>query len=367
MTPSKNNTRIYYLDAMRSVLMALGIVLHSAVVFTDSNWAIQNNETSQYFSALVDFVHLFRMPAFFIVSGFFCHMTLARYGSKSFLHLRIPRIIIPLVITAITLNTIQNIILVNYSNIIISVTQTSYWLEGRWVSHLWFLNCLVFYFIVAAVLHKYIPKPLNGIGRVFEKIIINSKGLYLLILPCVSIILLKISYTIPELPYSIYDLSIPDAIRYSPFFAFGTLLGQKRSLLIHFIKPHKVLIPALLISSYSIYSYQFTNSLIEKLSNFYTESLISWLLCSACFILFSFLFNRKSAFFSYLSEASYSIYLFHHIFIIIYGLILINTDFHIVIKFFILITSTFITTNLIHNFWILRSPALRYLFNGKYK
>ena len=69
-----NDERLHYLDAMRSILMILGIVLHSANVFSDSDWAIQNIDTSVYFSYLVEVIHLFRMPAFFIVSGFFCHI-----------------------------------------------------------------------------------------------------------------------------------------------------------------------------------------------------------------------------------------------------------------------------------------------------
>ncbi|MEY8253307.1 MAG: acyltransferase family protein, partial [Colwellia sp.] len=228
---SKIQQRFYYMDAMRAVLMTLGIVLHSANVFTDSPWAIQNIQTSGAFTYIVAFLHSFRMPAFFIVSGFFCHMTLKKYGYKMFLNVRIPRVIIPLVATALLLNSVQNLVLYYYYSSDIYLLSAQYWLQGKWLSHLWFLNCLVYYFLISALMYRYLPVPLEKVSHLLSNIILKSKGIYILILPIVSLILIKLSYLIPDLPSNLYTGSIAETIKYSGFFIFGTLIGINRSLL----------------------------------------------------------------------------------------------------------------------------------------
>src|SRR5688572_24940770 len=101
-------TRIYFMDPLRGILMALGVVLHSAqVINPDYTWLIHSPQTSAVVAPLVSLIHLFRMPAFYIVSGFFAYITVKRYPPSQFLKLRTEKILIPFVVTAITLNSFQ--------------------------------------------------------------------------------------------------------------------------------------------------------------------------------------------------------------------------------------------------------------------
>ncbi len=363
MTSRSTQDRIYFLDAMRSVLMTLGVILHSANVFSDTTWAIQNTETSELFAHFVTFIHYFRMPAFFIVSGFFCHMTISRYGYKKFLSVRIPRIVIPLVVTAITLNTLQNMFVMNDQTGQFSLFDIHYWLEGKWVSHLWFLNCLIYYFLAAALLHAYLPNILPKSARLLSATIIRSNGYYLLVFPLLSILFIKISYITTILPENYYDFSVSDSIKFSIYFIFGALLSFNRKILQEFIKPKISCTFIIILICLSLLAYSQVND--SKFVEFYINNLITWILCLVCFYLFQKFFNKESPFFNYFSGASYTIYLFHHFFVIFYGLILISLDLNIIIKFIFLITFTFITTTLIHHYLILRIPVMRYLFNGK--
>ncbi|TWT61598.1 hypothetical protein [Rubinisphaera italica] len=64
-------SRIHYIDAMRGVMMALGIVLHSANVFCVNNtWEVHAPTTHWVFDVLSKCIHLFRMPVFFITAVF---------------------------------------------------------------------------------------------------------------------------------------------------------------------------------------------------------------------------------------------------------------------------------------------------------
>ena len=109
-----NNTRIHYLDAMRGILMILGIVIHAAQIYSpEAVLKVVNPHTSVVMHYVVDSIHLFRMPAFFVVSGFFCYLTLEKYGVSRFLKLRLARIAIPLITTIFTLNLTMYYLLVN--------------------------------------------------------------------------------------------------------------------------------------------------------------------------------------------------------------------------------------------------------------
>ena len=65
---SVSQGRIHGLDAFRGILMMLGIVLHSS----HGDWFRYGSEGTQLFIHTNSHViHLFRMPAFFLLSGFF--------------------------------------------------------------------------------------------------------------------------------------------------------------------------------------------------------------------------------------------------------------------------------------------------------
>ena len=292
MSSAQNQDHLPFMDAARGALMSLGVLLHAANVFSDSSWAIQNAQTSYIFDYMIDLIHLFRMPAFFIVSGFFCHMSLQKYGHRLFISKRVPRILIPMIAVALSLNSLQNFILSQYYTNPFSLLDSNYWLLGKWVSHLWFLHCILFYFAAAALLYKYSLKPLNTVASLFNELILRSKGLYLLILPLATMLTLKLSYLFPDTSYYLY--SVGEAVLYSIFFAFGALIGHNRPLLIAFIKPG-IITSILVLSILTLHAY-FSNShtLLGNILNLYISHLQTWLLCLACFFIFYTLCNSRS-------------------------------------------------------------------------
>ena len=67
--------RLHSLDALRAAMMLLGLVLHSVVSYITiaipEAWPYQDRQTSVAFDYLVFAIHLFRMPTFFVMAGFF--------------------------------------------------------------------------------------------------------------------------------------------------------------------------------------------------------------------------------------------------------------------------------------------------------
>ena len=141
---SNTNSRYFFMDSMRGILMMLGVLLHSAQVYSPKNvWLIHHQSSAVSAQYLVDFIHAFRMPAFFIVAGFFTFLTIEKYGIDKFLKIRGERIFIPLVTTALTLNSFQTFLL--HANGWQQFDLPNYLHNGKWISHLWFLNFLLFF------------------------------------------------------------------------------------------------------------------------------------------------------------------------------------------------------------------------------
>ena len=105
--------RLHDLDALRACAMLLGVLLH-AVFYTipfryfrhhvlpgaSNAWALP------YFH-LVQLVHGFRMPVFFLLSGFFCALLWQRRGLRGLLKNRILRIALPLLICIPTVRSME--------------------------------------------------------------------------------------------------------------------------------------------------------------------------------------------------------------------------------------------------------------------
>jgi hypothetical protein len=84
--------------------MLLGIALHAAIPYAPFfPWAMQDSQTSESFSLLFAVIHGFRMPLFFLISGFFTAMIWRQKGLASLLRQRALRILIPCLLASVTI------------------------------------------------------------------------------------------------------------------------------------------------------------------------------------------------------------------------------------------------------------------------
>jgi peptidoglycan/LPS O-acetylase OafA/YrhL len=91
------------LDALRGGAMLLGIVLHASLAYFPYPWPVQDSRQDGLFSLIYALIHGFRMPLFFLLSGFFTTLVLRRRGVKALLVGRGLRIVLPLVVAWLTI------------------------------------------------------------------------------------------------------------------------------------------------------------------------------------------------------------------------------------------------------------------------
>ena len=366
---TNNETRLHHLDAMRSVLMMLGIVLHTAQIYNPEKiWRIWSDDSSIVSLYLVEIIGSFRMPAFFVVSGFFCLMTLQKYGSSQFARVRIKRIAIPLLVAGLCLNSLQTTVL--HFTGWAPFDASDYFGKAGWVVHLWFLVVLLVYFSFAALIYAFLRKPMSVIGNSTANILAKTPMLVLLFLaPTVTVaifILASIGYPLyAEIGFGIiflYPISL-----FLPFFLFGTLLLSNKALLLRFSTiSYWVLIvliaSAMLITHFAEATLQ---GVIQRVSAEYLGALMSWALVALVFRVFRDFFSSKSALWTFYSDASYTVYLFHHFMVILLGLLAIQLNLPPLVGMVAVISMTLLVTTLIHKYLITPYKPMRFLFNGK--
>lgn len=92
--------RLDYLDATRAFALVLGVVFHASLSFLPFyiGWAVQDVSTNIVTGGFATISHSFRLEVFFLLAGFFTHLTLRRKGVTDLLKSRVIRIAIPFVV-----------------------------------------------------------------------------------------------------------------------------------------------------------------------------------------------------------------------------------------------------------------------------
>lgn len=99
------------LDALRAVAMLLGIVLHASIAYVPViPWPVHDARPVPWLVLVFLAIHGFRMPVFFLLSGFFTALLRARRGTRGMLVQRFRRVILPLALCCVTLLPLFNVL-----------------------------------------------------------------------------------------------------------------------------------------------------------------------------------------------------------------------------------------------------------------
>ena len=132
--------RIHFLDAARAILMLLGIPYHIALVYmVGEPWDFAtSDERSRLLSVLADFIHVFRMPLFFLVAGYFSMMILSRSTPGRWFGGRVFKLGVPMLVVGVLLNPISLIVQPDSAMLLADF-------GDQWLAHLWFLPTLIYF------------------------------------------------------------------------------------------------------------------------------------------------------------------------------------------------------------------------------
>lgn len=366
--------RLIYLDNLRSFALLLGIVFHSAIVYaSDIKYAIQTEERSEVLSYFCYWIHSFRMPMFYMISGFFSAMVIQKKGNSFYLEGRLKRVLFPTIFGLIFLAPIQYFLMekVKSPNVsLIKFLQFFFTKENFQHSHIWFLVDLFCFSMIYLLVHKWMDPIVNW--KLLRKFQLR---LFLLPIFCfVFVLLAHTQFGKGESYFGIFKLTF---VYQFVFFLSGAFcFFWKEILIIHSSSKSKFIailiwavVTSLLLMELEISDplwiyFSYANPWYRSVHIFLW--VVSPFLWTSFFVsLFHAIGNKEGKVGSYLIEASLPIYLLHHPISLLYAYVVKDLSYSLWEKFLFHNIVVLLFTFLFYEGFIRRSKSLRFLFGLK--
>lgn len=346
--------RFYDLDALRAVAMLLGIVLHSSIfVLPDEQplWPVHDSTVvdDPAYKLVIETIHGFRMPVFFLLSGFFSALLWQRRGLHALTLQRLKRVGIPFAIACFTVLPLSIWGLAVAAGYREPYDFPIWMLPLAWMGslgHLWFLWYLLL--ITAAFVLAI------RMGIQFR----HQIAWWLLIPSSTAISLLMVE---PIFGSDNATAFIPDPVvitYYTCFFIFGVFFYQRRfevrrwwtvallpaaiafyigfCLLEEYLTAVEGIIPLGSAGDQvgvvpTVFMFEHRLTLTATL----IESLCAWLMCFGLLGLFHWIASSENYTIRYLSDASYWMYLAHLPLVIFSQILVVGWPIHYHLKFLV--------------------------------
>jgi len=242
--------RYHGLDFIRAAMMMLVVVLHSSVSFLpeapDALWPYRDPRPTVLAAFLAIPIHMFVMPTFFVMAGFFAALIYAHRGVRGFVGNRGQAIALPLVVgwfamfpiesACFVIGEMRSPILAGQAS---PAQMAATFLQNPWANpapnYFWFLYYLLIFYIMALVLLGLIKVVPGRICASADSLVQAFMGgrLGLLLVPT----LVALTWW-SMLPMSKPGLQIPDStfmplgiavVAYGIYFSFGWILFRHKN------------------------------------------------------------------------------------------------------------------------------------------
>lgn len=377
--------RYHYMDNLRASAMLLGVFFHAMLAYVpnmQSLWLAANPENSEIFSVVAWYTHLFRMPLFFLIAGFFATYLIQKRGLKSFLKNRSLRLALPFIVFwPLTLIAIIGPMLWAVANIenpspMLSMIGFFQTMENPpqtplSTTHLWFIYNLFMFCAVFAILERF-AKPLLA---VLERLLTARTLVFV-----VPLLMIPAMATQVE-PHPAPEQFMPRLWSFGYFglfFLIGTVYFRRQSLLDD-LKPY---LPLMLIASTAMYvvyyrmlpqNFTFEEAMamaggppltLKQVGISALEAFMSVHLTLSCLVLGKQFLDRASKPVRFIADSSYWVYIMHLPVLFFVQYLLLDTNWNPWIEFLI---SSFATMGIgmLTYALIIRPTPIGWMLNGR--
>jgi glucans biosynthesis protein C len=181
-----------------------------------------NGDPSAVLTGIVWVIHVFRLPLFFAMSGYFLALMNRRRGLRGTLRNRSLRILVPLAIGLVTLVPML-MALSEATGVSITADGPAQNLFGLAPSYLWFLWYLLVIDACAILMLRFAPGIATRIRNLLAEAVGRPLGIALLTVPAAALLLGQPDW-MPTAPTDTFRLEPAMLAYYAMFFAFGTAL-----------------------------------------------------------------------------------------------------------------------------------------------
>ena len=371
-----NTSRLHYMDNLRALAMLAGVVFHAGLAYSvllHNFWPTADVGRSAVVDVFLWFSHLFRMPLFFVVAGFFAALLVTKQGIGAMLRNRFRRVLLPFILfwpvvyfamTSLTVHAANNV--ENLSPLLMFLkswfAQANRPTAPPSLMHLWFLPYLFCFCILVWVVNTLEIKWLKSC---FVKLRPS------ILLGLVPLILLPALVTL-SVPFPAPESFFPQAwalLFYGVYFGFGYQLFSHPSL-IENITPFALRLLLAALASYAVFFMLITTQnhlqpkMLRHVMQAILESYIGFWMTLVCLIYGKRLLDRSNRLLRYLADASYWVYIVHLPVLFAIQYVLLDVAALWQIKFAISLVATLIIAFVSYQL-LVRHTVLGRLLNGK--
>ena len=383
LSPAKPD-RLHALDNLRALMMWLGIVIHVSVNHLTGPMVLpwRDQATSELADLIVGVIHVFRMPVFLMLAGYFVALMVERGGAQQMLRHRMRRIALPFavfwpivfVLTAVLAMLYAHRAERGYLGLSAEVIPSLPHAPKFNTLHMWFLYQLIGFALLTFVAIKLALRLPQGwrdrISDVFWFLGQRAWGFVVLALP-LGLIGTQYSMGILVVNGS-FAPPLYEWLHHGLFYAFGYFLYiHRESLLAHYTKHATRYSWAGALLCFVSLGMLKEVQLHPEGTGFALRLLAAWSYNAATW-LWSFALigmamrhlNRESAVMKYMAESSYWVYLVHMLGTIGFGALLYGAPLPAELKMLINIAATTVMALATYHHFV-RKTAIGQLLNGK--
>jgi peptidoglycan/LPS O-acetylase OafA/YrhL len=326
--------RLHALDGLRATMMLLGLVLHAAIsygaVSYGDAWPYQDVSTHPVNDWVVFFIHVFRMPIFYAMAGFFAAMLYDRRGAAGFARHRATRILVPFVVgwivlfplitTGFTFANEAKVTSLRMGLVSVAGRAVTGVLYADNTAHLWFLYYLLMFYVAALALvpamRRLPARWRSTLLDAFARLLLSRwRPVWFAVPTALTLCLMRWGGLETSTSF------VPDPkvfIAYGVFFVFGWLLYLRRDLLFTMTRhAWTQVIVAVLLTPLNVFA---VTRLLQSLPRrdtaafaviVVTGALVVWLFLFGITGLFMRYLDRQIPVVRYIVDASYWLYLIH--------------------------------------------------------
>lgn len=334
------NQRIHYLDAGRALTCIAVVLYHSSAVFS-RHWVVNVDASrfSQTMVVLSSITVYFMMPMFLFIAGYFTMCSLRTYSARAYLRRRSRRVLLPFVVSVITLLPVQQyfklkhlygeqwrIYLADYVNPI----SPEFTFE-----HLWFIYHILVFALLLVVCKK---TKCHLLVPAFARSILHFVHQYLpvtILFWATMAVVLQVGGQVLSIRLDLHRawLDLDELGKTFPMFLFGCYCFCHHQHMDEIFRPKARRIAVLFGVFAAFFPFRVYLESADVpvpwsvLASF--DSVLSWILTIGVLGFLRLRMGRSSHTLTYLSDASYPVYLFHQPIVVAIGFFVVNSSFPI--------------------------------------
>jgi glucan biosynthesis protein C len=366
-------SRYHALDALRAAMMFLGIYLHAVVAYSpNGGWPFKPPQLTTTLDFSMILIHVFRMPVFYVMAGFFAALLLQRYGSRRAVANRFWRIVVPFVVGWIVIYP-----LVMFMSALgrrgldpaIDFILSGRFLDYAHPMHLWFLEYLIVLYVLAAIIVLALPIVVPpgmraGLLGIFRSVVQSVSAPLLLGVPSFLAMLLMPHPWLDDPPGFVPVTHL--VVAYGIPFGFGWLLFASAELL-DVLRERGWLYMAAAFAAciaYIALLYSFADRGMAFYAMRAMHAFAMWCLILGTTGLFLRYLSGHSALRRYLCDSSYFLYIAHLPVIMLFQLILLDVPLPPLAKIVLVLAATVAILLPLYHYGV-RSTFIGVVLNGR--